>query len=296
MEVGVIGLGAMGGRMVPALLEAEHEVIVHDVSSAAVERAVNNGAKAAMSGAEVGAASQVVLLSLPLPTHVVQVVTGEMGLLSNPAKGLVLVDTSTVDPNTTRRLANEAAALHVDYLDAPVLGRPDACGRWSLPVGGDPEALKTARPALDALACNVVHVGESGAGNAIKLLNNLMFGTINAITAEVFAAAALVGVSPRKFYQTIADSGAAAVSGLFRELGPKMLERDFSPTFTVDLLYKDNSLAMEMIEEAGASVIVGNAVMTLNGLARAAGYGIEDTSATVKVYETLLGVKITNEQ
>jgi 3-hydroxyisobutyrate dehydrogenase-like beta-hydroxyacid dehydrogenase len=296
MEVGVIGLGAMGGRMVPALLEAGHEVIVHDVSSAAVERAVDNGAKVAVSGAEVGAASRVVLLSLPLPTHVVEVVTGETGLLSSPAKGLVLVDTSTVDPNTTRRLANEAAALHVDYLDAPILGRPDACGQWSLPVGGDPDALKIARPALDALACNVVHVGESGAGNTIKLLNNLMFGTINAITAEVFAAAALVGVSPRKFYQTVADSGAAAVSGLFRELGPKILERDFSPTFTVDLLYKDNSLAMEMIEDAGASVIVGNAVMTLNGLARAAGYGIEDTSATVKVYETLLGVKIVDEQ
>ena len=292
MDVGVIGLGAMGGRMVSTLLSAGHEVTVYDVSAAAVERAVDAGAKPAASNAEIGAVSQVVLLSLPLPAHVVEVVTGETGLLSRPAEGLVVVDTSTVDPNTTRRLANEATAIGVGYLDAPVLGRPDACGSWSLPVGGDHAALEVAHPALEALARNVLHVGESGAGNAIKLLNNLMFGAINAITAEVFVAAALVGVSPREFYDAVAGSGAAAVSGLFRELGPKILERDFSPTFTVDLLHKDNSLAIEMIEDAGASVIVGGAVETLNGLARAAGYGSEDTSATMKVYETILGVKV----
>lgn len=161
-----------------------------------------------------------------------------------------------------------------------------------MPVGGKLEALEVARPVLEVLARTVTHVGGPGAGNAIKLLNNLMFGAINAITAEVFAAAALVGVSPRRFYETVANSGAATVSNLFRELGPKMLEDDFSPTFTVDLLHKDNKLAIEMLDDARASAVVGSAITVLNGLARASGYGGEDTSAVVKVYEKLLGVRV----
>lgn len=292
MRIGVIGLGAMGGRMMKALLDVGHRVVVHDVSEEALEQAVSIGAERAGSSADVGSAAEVVLLSLPMPRHVVAVVTGEGGILSEPSEGLVVVDLSTVDPGTTRKLAENATAVGVDYLDAPVLGRPEACGRWTLPVGGDPGALETARPALEPLASNIPHVGESGAGNIIKLLNSLIFGAINAITVEAFAAAALVGISPRTFYETVANSGAATVSGLFREIGPKILEGDYSPTFTVDLLHKDNRLAMEMVEGAGASLIAGNAVATLNGLARAGGYGTEDTSAMVKVYEALLGIRV----
>lgn len=295
MKVGVIGLGTMGGQMVGALLEAGHEVTVYDVSDVAVERAVSDGAKPVGSSAEVGSSTEVTLLSLPLPAHVVAVVTGDTGLLAYPREGLTIVDTSTVDPETSRRLADEAESVGVEYLDAPILGRPDACGRWSLPVGGSPQALATVRSALEPLAQNISHVGESGTGNTIKLLNSLMFGAINAITVEAFAIAALVGLSPRTFYETVANSDAATVSSLFRELGPKILEEDFSPTFTVDLLHKDNKLALDMVEEAQASVIVGNAVATLNGLGRAAGYQREDTSAMVKVYENLLGVKVADD-
>jgi 3-hydroxyisobutyrate dehydrogenase-like beta-hydroxyacid dehydrogenase len=264
------------------------------VSTAAVERTVAVGAKPARSGVEVGAAAQVVLLSLPLPEDVVAVVASEEGLLSRPADGLVVVDMSTVDPDTTRQLASRAAAVGVGYLDAPVLGRPDACGKWTLPIGGDSTIMERARPALEPVARTITHVGESGAGNAIKLINNLMFGAINSITVEAFAIAALVGVSPRQFYNTVVDSGAATVSNLFRQLGPKILEEDFSPTFTVDLLQKDNRLAIAMVEDRQASVILGSAVTALNGLAQASGYGSEDTSAAIKVYEKVLGVKVSD--
>ncbi len=294
MEVGVIGLGTMGGRMVNALLEAGHEVAVYDASEAALKRAADAGARAVGSVGEIPPLCRVVLLSLPRPSDVAEVVAGADGLLSRSSQGLVVADTSTVDPATTRRIVTKAAEAGVGYLDSPVLGRPEACGRWTLPVGGNSEDLEVARPALDAIARNISHAGASGSGNAIKLLNNLMFGAINAITAEALVAAALVGLSPRKFYETVAESDAATVSNLFRAIGPKMLDSDFSPAFTVDLLSKDNSLALAMIEDAGASMIVGNAVQTLNGLARAAGYGHEDTSAAVKVYEQLLGVNVGN--
>lgn len=279
----------MGGGMVGALVARGHRVLAHDASPRAVSRAVAAGADAAVDGAAVGAAAAVVLLSLPRPVDVETVVAGPDGLLSRPAEGLVIVDTSTVDPETTRRLAHRAAAVGVGYLDAPILGRPDTCGAWTLPVGGEPVAIEIARPVLDALARSVVHVGPAGAGNAIKLLNQLMFGAINAITAEVFAVAPLAGVSPRLFYETVAASEAATVSPLFRQLGAKIVERDFAPVFTLDLLRKDHELAMAMIADARATALAGNAVALLNRLGGAAGYGGEDTSALVKVYETLIG-------
>ena len=294
MNVGIIGLGAMGSRMVAPLLASDLSVVAYDLSPAAIERAVAAGAAAAGSTADVGAAVDVVLLSLPTPVQVEAVVVGEAGLLSCPADGLVIVDTSTVDPGTTRRLADQAAVRGVGYLDAPVLGRPDACGRWTLPVGGDSAILDVVRPALAPLARAIVHVGPPGSGNAIKLLNTLMFGAINAITSEVLAISARVGVSPRLFFETVALSEAATVSPLFRQLGPKILDRDFLPVFTVDLLHKDNRLALEMIHDAGASLIVANAVNVLNGLAVASGHGGDDTSAVVQVYEALLGVESTN--
>ncbi len=292
MEIGMIGLGAMGFPMTEALVKARYRVLASDVSAAALERAIAAGATGAASAAEVGATVPIVLLSLPKPEHVEAVVAGEGGILTEPASGLVIVDTSTVDPGTTRRMAERAEQAGVGYLDAPVLGRPDACGRWTFPVGGDPAALDRARPALEVLGQNVIHVGPPGTGNAIKLLNNLMFGAINAITAEVMAACGAVGVPPRTFYETVANSGAATVSPLFRHVGEKILARNFTPTFTVDLMRKDVALAVEMLETAGISPLVGDAVLAQIDRARAAGLGPEDTSAVVKVYDQGKGAMI----
>lgn len=139
------------------------------------------------------------------------------------------------------------------------------------------------------------HVGASGAGHAVKLLNNLMFGAINAITAEIFSIASSVGVSAEELYKTVADSGAATVSPLFRQLGPKIISGEYSPTFTVDLLHKDTALAMQMARQAEAYPMVGTMVETLHGLARTAGYGKEDTSAVFKLYAEALSTGGANE-
>lgn len=284
MNVGVIGLGTMGLPMATALAGSGHRVVAYDVSASAMERAAAIGAVPASSPAGVGGSTEVVLLSLPTPAHVETVVTGPDGVLAHPRAGLVVLDTSTVDPETTRRMAGYADAAGVAYLDAPVLGRPDACGRWTFPVGGDPAALDRARPALEPLG-TPVHVGPPGTGNAVKLLNNLMFGAINAITAEAMAACEAAGVPPRAFFETVADSGAATVSPLFRQVGQKIVEGDFTPTFTVDLMRKDVSLALAMLERGGIEPIVGNAVLAQIERARAVGLGAEDTSAVVKVYD-----------
>lgn len=288
MDIGIIGLGAMGYPMTTALLSAGHRVVAFDVSAAALQRAVSAGAETAASPAEIGASVPVVLLSLPKPAHVEAVATGEDGLLSEPSDGLVVVDTSTIDPGTTRRLADAAAGRGVAWLDAPVLGRPEACGRWTFPVGGVPDALQRTRPALEALGQRVIHVGPPGTGNAIKLLNNLMFGAINAVTAEAMAACEAAGVSPATFYDAVAGSEAATVSPLFRQVGRKIIEGNFEPTFTIDLMHKDVSLAVDMLGANGIEAVIGTAVLAQIERARAANLGAEDTSAIVKVYDAPL--------
>lgn len=289
MRIGVVGLGTMGQKMIEALVGAGHDVQAYDVSEAAMQKALNSGATMAGSCGELGHLSELVLLSLPGPKQV-EAVVADSGVLDD-SEGLTVVDTSTIDPSTTQRLSTLAAERGINYLDAPVLGRPDSCGSWTLPVGGEAQALEAARPALEALADNVRHVGASGAGHAVKLLNNLMFGAINAITAEIFSVAAHVGVSGEELYKTVSDSGAATVSPLFRQLGPKIISGEYSPTFTVDLLHKDTTLAMNMAREAEAYPMVGSVVETIHGLTSSAGYGAEDTSAVFKLYNEALSKK-----
>jgi 3-hydroxyisobutyrate dehydrogenase len=124
------------------------------------------------------------------------------------------VDQSTVDPCTSQKMAQMAGQKGVGYLDAPVLGRPSIVGNWTIVVGGDPEHLEKCGPVLQVLAENINHQGPPGAGNQVKLLNQLMFGAINAITAEVMAISERVGIAPEKFFRTIAGSRAGTVSNL----------------------------------------------------------------------------------
>ena len=292
MKVGLVGVGTMGSRMAAKFVEGGFEVIAFDISPQAGARAREIGAEVVSSAAAVAAEAEVTVLSLPLPTDVAAVVAGPEGLLAAARAGQVIADTSTVDPMSTQRMAALAAAKSVGYIDAPVLGRPQGCGNWTLPVGGDAAALEKARPVLAKVAKRVELVGPTGSGNVVKLLNNLMFGAINAVTAEVMALCAKVGMSPRVMFDLIAGSGAATVSNLFKELGPKMLQRDYSPLFAVDLLYKDNMLALEMAKAYRAPLPLSSATQLLNEMARAKALGGEDTSALVKVYEDLFGTRV----
>lgn len=292
MRVGLIGLGTMGSRMAAALVEAGHTVLGWDIDRGAEDRASAIGAQIQRSPGEVAEGAEVVLMSLPAPADVATVVTGPDGLLNRASRGLIIVDLSTVDPGSTQKMAAAAREKGVGYLDAPVLGRPQACGNWTLPVGGDEPSLEKARPVLEKLARRVVLVGPSGHGNVVKLLNNLMFGAINSITVEVMALCARMGMPPKVFVDLVSESGAATVSNLFKEVGPKVLSRDFTPLFSIALLHKDNALALAMAREAGVPMVLSSATQLLNEIALAKGLGKEDTSAAIKVYEDLLNLEV----
>jgi len=287
MDVGVVGVGTMGILVVNTLLDAGHCVVVHDVNSDALHRAKKLGADPAPDPRTVAETCATVLLLLPGPPQIEMVVTGSDGLLAGARRGETIVDMSTADPGTARQLGEAARAQGVDFLDAPILGRPSAVGHWVLPVGGESDVVERCLPLLQTLARSVVHVGPLGSGHTLKLLNALLFSAINAMTAEMMAISVRAGLSPAVLFDTIAASQAATVSGLFKEVGAKIVERDFSPVFPIDLLCKDNGLAVAMAKECGTPPILANVVQMLNELGRARGLGSEDTSALVKVYEAI---------
>jgi 3-hydroxyisobutyrate dehydrogenase-like beta-hydroxyacid dehydrogenase len=285
-QVGLVGCGLMGAPIASRLVEDGYRVVVYDKSAEAMARAARIGCTTVAAPSEVGRRARVVLISLPRPEHVTEVVrTGDDCLLAGVQEGSVIVDTSTVDPATSQRNAEAARVLGVGYLDCPILGRPSGCGRWTLPAGGDAENLEAAKPILEAFAARIVHVGPSGHGNMLKLLNNLIFGAINTVTGEVFALGERLGIDPGLLFDTISESGAATVSNLFRELGPKIVERDFIPNFTVDNLEKDVGLGLSMARQAGMTLEFSEAGQRINRAAQKAGLGEDDTAGVVRVFE-----------
>ncbi len=294
MRIGLVGVGTMGLLVASALAKAGYRVIACDVDPRSLQRAQDLGAVPVDYPQHVAEQTDRILLVLPGPAQIEAVVTGDRGLLAGAQSGQVIIDMSTVDPATTHRMGARAEEVGVAYLDAPILGRPGTLGRWVLPVGGDAAIVARCRPVLEELARKVIHVGPLGAGNTLKLLNALMFAAINAMTAEMMAIAVKAGLPPRILFETIAESQAATVSGLFKEVGAKIIARDFTPIFPIELLCKDNRLAIGMARACDAPPVLANTVQVLNALASARGLGAEDTAALIKVYETLWGIERTD--
>lgn len=285
-NVAIIGTGVMGLTAACKIAGAGHPLAVYDVSPKAAESARRLGATLVRSPAEAAKRSDIILLFLPGPEEITDCLIAEDGLLSASKAGSIIADMSTSDPQTSSQLAGQAAKKGVGYVDAPVLGRPDTVGKWALPVGGRQEDVDTCRPVFQILATNVFHVGPCGSGHKIKLLNQLMFGAINAMTAEMMAIAQKVGIAPGQLFQIIISSQAGTVSNLFKELGKRVSQNDYDdPVFTVDLLVKDIKLAVHMAQKNNAPPIVARAVELINEMSQAQGMGDKDTSIMWKCFK-----------
>ncbi|UYM04672.1 NAD(P)-dependent oxidoreductase [Solicola gregarius] len=282
-DVSVLGLGTMGGRVAARAAEVGLDVVGYDPDPAARERAAAAGVTIAGSAEACAGAAPLVIVSVPNPEHVTQLATGA---LQHCAAGTTVADLSTIDPTTARDAAASLAPRDVAYLDSPVLGRPDKVGNWTLVVGGEADAITRFTPTLlQVAAAKVVRVGDTGAGSVVKVLNNLMFGAINAVTAEAVALCRDNGVDPGVFVDTVADSGAATVSNLFRELAPRIVSGDDDPVFALDLLAKDNRLATELAKASGSRAPIAETVSALNVEAVRLGFGARDSGAVYRAYD-----------
>jgi 3-hydroxyisobutyrate dehydrogenase-like beta-hydroxyacid dehydrogenase len=288
LTIGVVGLGAMGRPIAEAQLAQNRTVWVFDLNSPALEAAAAAGAQPAASLADLAQQCDAVILSLPTP-QVVRSVTAE--LAAAPVVPLV-IDTSTIDPDTAENCRDTLQRAGGDYADAPILGRPSAVGAWTVPVGGSPEVVARVEEALRPVAARVLRVGEVGTSSTLKVLNNLMLGAINAVTAEALVLADAAGLDPGVFVDTVLESGAASVSGLFKDVAPRAVNGDFEPTFSVDLMRKDNGLALALAEKHQVPMPVGTAAQTLNTMTTGAGFGKEDSIAVVKLLELVSGRQV----
>ena len=278
--VAVIGLGAMGGRAA-ATLAAAGEAHGYDPVPAARERAAAAGVLVADSPAEAVRMASLVLLSLPTP-DVVRTVIGRLGDL---VSGKLVADLSTIDPGTAREVGAVLAGHGARFVDAPILGRPEGCGDWTLAAGGtEADVAALAAAVVGRIARAVERVGDLGAGSTVKILNNLMFGAINTVTAEVMDLAGRAGVEPSRFAQIIAASGAATVSPLFGSIAPKMAAARYEPTFSVRLLAKDVRLGTELAAHLGVEAPMAELVRRITDRAVADGLGDQDTSAVIEVF------------
>lgn len=286
--IGIIGAGVMGRKLIECFLEKGIHPAVYDRSKARMDKLGGMDIKPVDSIAEVTAGADIIFLSLPGPAEVEEVMTGSEGILAHPPFGGVVIDTTTSRPDTSERMYSLAKEAGFSFADAPILGRPSGAGNWLFPVGGDRGTFERIEDLLLIPGKKAVFIpGGPGAGHKLKLVNQLIFTVTNTITCEVMAIVEKSGLDPTVVYETIKDSGAATVSGLFRETAGKIVDNDFDPLFSIDLLRKDAGLGIEAAKSWGASPVIAALSQTMNDLAYGQGYGNRDTGALVNVYRSL---------
>ena len=293
MQVGFVGLGAMGLPMARHLVEAGHDVVVSSRSRGPVDAALELGATDGGGPRGVVEASEVTLLCVPNSPEVLEVVDDALPALG---AGKIVVDTSTIDPEVERAQHERVAHTGARYLEAPLSGGTAGAqaGTLTLMVGGDAATLDAARPALEPFAGLIVHVGGPGMGQVVKLCNNLIYAAQMLATAEATVMATKAGVDLAQLYEVITHSTGDCVAVRTRLPAEGVIPESpasngWAPGFMTDLMAKDLDLAIAYAAKARTPLFSAGAVRQVLGAASQAGYGREDFSSLAKIVRALGG-------
>lgn len=292
LRLGFIGLGLMGKPMAGHLLKDGFPLTVHNRSRAAVAELVAAGASAATSASDVAANSAIVFTCLPDSPDVEHAVLSPDGILAGAAKGLIIVDHSTILPATARKLAAALAERGLHFLDAPVSGGQLGAqsGTLTIMVGGAAAALDQARPALQSYAKSITHIGEPGAGQVAKCCNQIMVAAQMAAMAELLIFARKASVDPSKVVAAI--RGGAAQCWTLDNKPERLFAGNRQPGFKAHMQAKDLGIVMETAREL-AMPLPATAVNTqLYDAMLTMGLGDLDNSAVVAVLEKMAGVSL----
>jgi 3-hydroxyisobutyrate dehydrogenase-like beta-hydroxyacid dehydrogenase len=282
----------MGTPMASNLVKAAYELVVYDRIAEKLKPLTALGATIASSPADVARQCEVVMTMLPADRAVKEVVLGPGGIAEGAAAGLIVIDSSTVLPATSKQIAAELAKCNVAMLDAPVTGsEPQAIdGKLTFIVGGNKETYDKCVPLFEAMGKASYHMGPNGAGSYTKLANN----TISAITLVAFSEGVVLatkaGIDPKLFVEVISLGGAR--SGQIDNKAPKVLARDFHPNFATALMYKDLGLAGEVAKELNIPTPALAIAREMLNIAIAKGYGKEDVCSVVKCYEEWAHIEV----
>ncbi len=292
MRIGFIGLGIMGKPMVRHLIDAGHELTVWNRSQPSIDELVQSGAQAGASPADVASKSEVVFTMVGDSPDVEAVSLGEDGIAAGAARGLIHIDTTTISPGVTREIAQTYESKGIELLDAPVSGGEGGAinATLSIMVGGKKEVFDKCLPLFEAVGKTITYCGPSGAGQTVKLCNQVAVSVTNMAVCESLVLAAKAGVAPATMLQAI--SGGAASSWQLLNLGPKMIEGDFRPGFKVWHQQKDLRLALEVARDNALPLPATSLVAQLFASVEADGLRDEGTQALVKALEKLGDVKV----
>ncbi len=273
-RIGFVGLGNMGGPMVLNLLGAGHQLIVYDLIEAALTRAKKDGAALAASAATAAEGVEFFISMLPASRHVdglylTQDAEGKT-LLDRISKQTVVIDCSTIAPQTARKVAEAAHARGIDMLDAPVSGGTAGAEKGTLTfiVGGDATVLERARPILEKMGANIFHAGAQGAGQVAKICNNMLLAIQMTGTAEALALGVANGLDPSVLSEIMQRSSGGNWSLNVYNPYPGVMEgvpasRDYSGGFLVDLMIKDLGLAMDAADGTDMAIPMGSLARNL---------------------------------
>jgi 3-hydroxyisobutyrate dehydrogenase len=291
-RIGFIGLGIMGGGMARNILKAGFGLRVWNRTAARAEALAEAGAALGASPADVAAHSDIIITCVSDTPDVEAVLLGERGVIQGAREGALVIDMSTISPQATRAVGARLAERGVSMLDAPVSGGSEGAARGTLAimVGGAPEQLQRALPVLQAMGQTITHVGELGAGQTVKLANQiLVVGNAMAVSeALLFAQAS--GVDPQKTLDAVKNG--AAGSWMLSNRGPQILARDWRPGFTIDLQQKDLRLVLEAADQVGAPALATGQIFQLYRTLQRRGLGAEGNHALVKALEYLAGIEV----
>ncbi len=282
MLITCIGVGNMGGAVARRLAAGEFDVTIYDPSTEAMERCVTAGAAAADSLKSAVASAELVLTSLPTPELVVTTISE---ILHLAASDTVVMDISTIDPQTARTVADRCAASGVPFVACPLGKTPAHAEEGAIPlfVGGDGQALERLRPVLDWMGEKTYHFDTVEGATTFKLVSNFVGMANVAILAEGLAIANRAGIDDDSFAEALADTGATSFQSQLRL--PWMIDRDWAPRFAVDLAAKDVRLAAASAAMWKVPTPVGSAALAQLMAAATQGWGGEDVVAIAKLVD-----------
>ena len=291
-RIGFIGLGIMGQGMARNLLKAGFVLRVWNRTASKMDELVAEGATAADSPADVASQSDIIITCVSDTPDVEQVILGDKGVIESVQSGALVIDMSTISPQATKDIAAKLNEKGVIMLDAPVSGGSEgaARGTLSIMVGGDEALVERAMPVFQAMGKTITHVGGQGAGQTVKLVNQILV-VLNALAmSEALLLAQAGGVDLEKTLAAVTPG--AAGSWMLSNRGPQIIKRDWRPGFTVDLQQKDVRLVLDAADQLGVPLPGTSLVFQLYRTLQAQGLGAEGNHALIKALEHLAGFEV----
>lgn len=286
MKIGFIGLGNMGLPMALNLLKAGHQVIGFDLVKSQLDVFAKAGGMIAEDANTTAKDAEVVITMLPASRHVEDLYLGNAGLLANANAKTLLIDCSTISPKVAQTVAAEAKAKGFAMIDAPVSGGTAGAqaGTLTFMVGGDASAVECARPLLEKMGKNIFHAGANGAGQTVKVCNNMLLGIQMLGTSEAIRLGIANGIDPKVLSDIMSKSSGRNWALELYNPCPGVMDnvpssKDYAGGFGVDLMLKDLGLAVENAENLDASVPLGKLAQQLYENHSKAGNGKLDFSS-----------------